>query len=185
MGVRGRGGRSGDRAELRVGPGGLLQSAISGEYVHGTGDRHSALEILRDGYRALGADLAAPELALSPLAISGRAAIAAWMLFLERQDESTLIRWATDWSAYQAWWERLRTLRETLAAAGVPLVSPPPPALPKTIWQRGEDGTGSKVDAALSLGRTSAFAVMTGMGVWGLVAALRSLRELHLLAKVA
>lgn len=164
-----RGGRFGARQQIRT--------SVGGEVFHGVSDKRDALVVLRTGYDDLRRDL----LAAAPtghIADSIRDSLANFDLFFDRESDSVLIRWATEWPTYQAWWARLRELREECRAAGIPLSSADPPPLPSTVWQRGADGTGSRLDAALSLARGSAYTVMGLMGMWGLFAALRSLRDL-------
>jgi hypothetical protein len=135
-----RGGRFGVRGEV--------ETSIGGELAHGISDKRDALEVLRAGYADLGKDL----LAAAPtgeIAGSIRATLDAFDLFYDREIDSMLIRWATDWSTYQAWWARLRSLRETCRAAGIALSSADPVPLSRTLWQRGAEGVGSRVDAAL------------------------------------
>lgn len=167
-----RGGRFG-RARVPV--------SVGGEIFHGISDKRDALELLRAGYGDLRADLAKGAPAGTTAADSVLATLHAFDLFYERELDSAFIRWATEWATYQAWWQRLRSLREAARAAGVAITSPEPPPLPKTVWQRGAEGIGSRIDAALYLGRGAAFFTMTTMGVWGLFTALRSIRDLKIL----
>ena len=89
-----------------------------------------------------------------------------------------------NWKIYQRWWDRLHRARELARSRGVILTSPDPVPLPKTVWQRGADGTGSTLDAWISLGRKVFFGTLAVTGAWGLYHAiyrtradLRHLRE--------
>lgn len=165
-----RGGRFGARTQI--------PTSIGGELFHGVSDKRAALDLLSPAFAHLAADVAKgpPE-----LAAAARVTLDQWAMFAARQEESHLVRWATEWETYQAWWERLRDLRELARSQGVPLTTSDPPPLPRTLWQRGAEGTGSKLDAALTFTRDNAYAVLGVLGLWGLYTSIRNARILDLL----
>lgn len=137
------------------------QPMIGSDWYHGTGDRRDALAQLRGDFDHLRADLAsvAPT---SPIAVALAPTLDAFDEFYQAETTSTLAPWITEWSVFEAWKERIAWARMAARAAGIPLASPEPTNLPKTMWERGQDGSGTGADRAFVFGRD---VIKLGLGV--------------------
>jgi hypothetical protein len=136
------------------------QPLVGSTWWHGASDRREALAQLRGDFDNLRADLSRAD--GSPVAPALAPTIAAFDAFYQAEMESTLAPWITEWSVFEAWKERIAWARMAARAAGVQLMSPEPVSLPKTTWERGEDGTGDRADRAFVFGRN---AVKIGLGL--------------------
>lgn len=162
---------------------------ISGaELYHSVGDRERALDQLATDFASLQNDImqqagwkADPyHPAEGPLFDWYRAnvepTITEWQTFHANQTASWPIRWATDWSVYQQWQDRLKRIRELAGAHGVQLASPSPVELPKTIWQRGAEGVGSGTAALFTLLKVALYGAIGITGAVALYAVVREIR---------
>jgi len=87
-----------------------------------------------------------------------------WQKFIVHQDDSWWTKVATSWETYEEWFARLRTLRSLARAYGILLQSGEPVPLPKTIWQRGEEGKGTEATALLGILKIGVFTALTITG---------------------
>ncbi len=152
---------------------------VGGEWSHGGADRRNALAQLGIDTQAFYDDLtrvAVADADVHWITTNVAPALAEWHNFVARMAASQLASYVTKWSVFEGWWQRLHRLRDEARARGITLTSPDPIPLPKTIWQRGADGTGSNFDAWVSLGRKSVFGAMTVIGLVGLYSMIRRLR---------
>jgi len=144
---------------------------VSGVLWHSAGDRKIALAQLRADFDALiGEVMSAPPMLQHALAPT----IDAFNAFYQSETTSTLAPWITEWSVFEAWAERLGWARMAVRAAGVDLASPEPKMLPKTVWERGEDGTGSGGDRLLVFGRDT---IKLGLGLAAVIGIWKALRH--------
>jgi hypothetical protein len=161
---------------------------IGAELYHTVGDRERALDQLATDFAALQNDImtqagwrADPyHAAEGPLFDWYRAVVEPtineWQTFHANQTGSWTARWATDWSAYEQWQDRLKRLRELAATHGVTLASPAPVDLPQTIWQRGAEGIGG---AASSLMQLLKIVIYAAIGITGFVALYAVFRDIR------
>lgn len=149
---------------------------IGGEWFHGAGDRRVALAQLIQEFDALAADLAGMP-ADSGIAAALAPTLDGFAAFAQSEARSTLAPWITEWSVYEIWYERLIWARLAARAAGVSLASPEPRPLPKTIFERGEDGTGSSTDRLVVFGRDAikiGLGVVAALGIWRALRAVKA-----------
>ncbi len=177
-----RGGR-GSLAAYRDGRGTSGDAVMGGELAHGGADRRNALARIGVGFESFRADVvlsASLEHDAQWIETDLAPALAEWQEFVGRMARSSLIAYVTKWSVFERWWDRLHRLRQAARARGIHLASPEPTPLPKTVWQRGADGTGSSTDAWISLGRKAFFGALAVAGAVGLYATIRKVRaDLH------
>lgn len=152
---------------------------VAGEFLHGPGDRSAALASITADFVALQSDIehGAQSPADAAWALGDIVpALAAWNDFVSRERSSALAPYVTDWSAFTSWQERLVRLRELARARGIELGSPEPVPLPKTVWERGGEGSGNAVDKYMALVKWAVYAALGILGFASLYAALRSVR---------
>jgi len=147
---------------------------VGQELFHSVPDRTHAIAALATYFRVLVDDLATWSLANTDKPNSSTVAqwIAAdvtptleeWQKFIVHQDDSWWTKVATSWETYEEWFARLRTLRSLARAHGILLQSGEPVPLPKTIWQRGEEGKGTEATALLGILKIGVFTALTITG---------------------
>ncbi len=149
-----------------------------GEIVHGDGDRVRALAQLETDWLAFGRDVATA--AAAPLVSWASAnvvpAIAEWEVFRGNEASGWATRFATSWDAFEGWLLRLRRLRELARLAGVTMTSPEPIDLPKTIWQKGEHGSGGEASTLWTMLKLVVYAAVAVTGVVTLYAVARDVK---------
>lgn len=151
---------------------------VGGEWFHGPGDRAHALAQIGTDFQIFQTDITsvvsphAPE-DVAWVTMNVAPVIAEWLTFVTRVAQSKIAPYTTEWSVYAAWWERLHRLRDAARLRGIALASPEPVPLPKTVWQRGADGTGGSLDSAIVLGKTVVFAAIAITGLAGFYSVLR------------
>jgi hypothetical protein len=160
---------------------------IGQELFHTVADRGRAIGQLSTGFRALASDLAvwqtsnkdAPDASANAqwLAADVTPTLEEWNEFVAHEQKSWWTKLATSWETFEQWWDRLKQLRSQARSHGIVLQSAEPVPLPKTIWQRGEEGKGSEATAILGVLKIGALSVLTIMGAAGLYAAARNLRS--------
>lgn len=165
---------------------GKSRAVIGQELFHTVADRSRALAMLSTGFQALSSDLAVWQTA--NIDASTASATAQWLAadvtptleefktFVAHESKSWWIKLATSWDTYETWWERLKQLRALARAHGITLQSAEPVDLPKTIWQTSEAGKGSEATALIGVLKIGTAAVLTVMGLIGVVAVVRELR---------
>jgi len=158
---------------------GLERAVVAGEWYHGASDRANALAQLGLDYEALERDVTTNGTPADHVWIATDVApvLAEWRNFVQRIARSSVAAFATEWSVFVTWQNRLLSLRSSARARGIKLESADPIALPKTVWQRGADGTGTSLDTWMTLGKTVVFGVMTVAGFIGFWSILRDLRS--------
>ena len=159
---------------------------IGQELFHTIADRERAMAQLTTGFRALANDLAVwltsnkdhPNASKTAqwFAADVTPMLEEWAAFVAREQRSWWTKIATSWDTFEGWWDRLKQLRALARAHGVTLQSLEPVQLPKTIWQRSEEGKGSEAVAILGVLKIGVFTALGLMGAAGLYAAIRSLR---------
>lgn len=160
---------------------------IGQELFHTVADRDRAIAQLSTGFRALASDLAVwqtsnkdhPDASQTAqwLAADVTPTLEEWNQFVEHEKRSWWTKLATSWDTFEQWWDRLKQLRALARAHGVVLQSGEPVPLPKTIWQKSEEGKGSEAGAVLGVLKIGALSVLAVMGAVGFFAAIRSLRS--------
>lgn len=144
------------------------QPLVGSDWFHGAGDRRAALAQLRNDFDHIALDLSrvptdAPILrALTPT-------LDGFDAFYAAETASTLAPWITEWSVFEDWKERVAWVRMAARAAGVTLTGSEPTNLPKTLWERGQDGTGTGTDRAFVFGRDMlkiGLGVAAAIGIW-------------------
>jgi hypothetical protein len=161
-------------------------ATIGQEFFHTVADRTRAIAMLSTSFQALSSDLAVWQTANkdAPTATATAQWLAAdvtptldeWREFVAHESGSWWTRLATSWETLEQWWSRLKQLRSLARAHGIVLQSVEPVPLPKTIWQRGEEGKGSEATALLGILKIGAAAVLTVMGAVGVYSVIRELR---------
>lgn len=157
-------------------------TALGGEWSHGSGDRAGALASIGAGFLALHGDLTRAALedrvpCAEWMFAEVDPTLASWQVFLGRMSDSPLAAYVTSWRVFEKWWAILVALRRAARSKGIALASPEPAPLPKTIWQRGADGTGSTFDSWMSLGRKLFFGAIAVTGGIGLYVTVRNVRR--------
>lgn len=162
---------------------GRAQVHSAGEIVHGDGDRLRALAQLETDWLAFGRDVAAAAAAPdapAPLVSWASAnvvpTIAEWEVFRSNESAGWSTRFATSWDAFEGWLLRLRRLRELARLSGVILTSPEPIDLPKTIWQKGEHGSGGEASTLWTMLKLVVYAAVGITGVVTLYAVARDVK---------
>lgn len=165
----------------------MYNTQVGQELLHTVSDRERALSSISTYFRALADDLAVWHMANTdkPNAVTSAQWFAAdviptleeWQGFCAQQRESWWSKAATSWETYEEWWNRVGTLRALARAHGICLQSVEPRPLPKTIWQRSEEGKGSEATAILGVLKIGAFAALTLMGAVSLFAVVRDMRD--------
>lgn len=160
---------------------------IGQELFHTVADRERAIGQLSTGFRALASDLAVwqtsnkdhPDASQTAqwLAADVTPTLEEWNEFIEHEGRSWWTKLATSWETFEQWWNRLKQLRSLARAHGIALQSSDPVPLPKTIWQRGEEGKGSEAIAVLGVLKIGVLSVLAIMGAAGLYGAARNLRS--------
>lgn len=150
-----------------------------GEFFHGASDRANALAQIGIDAQILERELAAASSDTDRAWVADVAApvFSAWKDFLARTAAGGLAVYTTEWSVYQSWRERFLLLRSLAKSRGIPLASPEPPPLQKTIWERAASGEGSKLDGYLAIGKTVILGAITLTGVIGFYSVLRDLHH--------
>lgn len=159
---------------------------IGQELFHTAADRDRAMAQLTTGFRALTNDLAVwlssntghPDASTIAqwIAADVTPTLAEWADFVSHE-RSWWSKIATSWETFEQWWDRLKQLRTLARVHGVTLQSVDPVPLPKTIWQRSEEGKGSEATAIVGVLKIGALTALGIMGVAGLYGALRNLKE--------
>jgi hypothetical protein len=154
------------------------QTVSAGEWFHGLSDRQAAIGQLGADFSALQGDLSLH--AENPADIAWVIAVAVptlkdWQTFAARVEGNALSPWVTEWTVFEQWYERLRRLRELARSRGIQLDSPEPVELPKTIWQRGREGSGTGADAWFGLLKTVIFGAIAVTGAVGFYVVARDL----------
>ena len=159
---------------------------IGQELFHTVADRERAITQLSTGFRALANDLGvwlssntahpAANTIAQWFAADVTPTLEEWNKFAAHENKSWWTKVATNWDTFEQWWGRLKQLRSLALAHGVSLQSTEPVSLPKTIWQRSEEGKGSEATAILGVLKLGALATLSIMGAAGLYSAIRNLR---------
>lgn len=186
-----RGGRGAERwwhASRAIGGRGAADrpaTEIGQELFHTVADRERALAQLSTGFRALTNDLAVwqasnkerPDASQTAqwLAADVTPTLDEWSDFIVHERKSWWTKFATSWETFEQWWNRLRHLRSMARAHGIALQSSEPEPLPKTIWQRSEEGKGSEATAVLGVLKIGALTALGLLGAAALYAAVRNL----------
>jgi hypothetical protein len=159
---------------------------IGQELFHTIADRDRAIAQLTTGFRALVNDLAVwltanpkhPDASVNAqwIAADVTPALEEWNTFVQHEQRSWWTKFATSWETFESWWERLKHLRSFARAHGFMLQSVAPEPLPKTIWQRSEEGKGSEATAVLGVLKIGALSIIAFMGAVGVYSAIRGMR---------
>jgi len=158
---------------------------IGQELFHTVADRERAIAQITTGFRSLANDLSIWQTAhveqpdasqvAQWLAADVTPTLEEWHSFVEHENRSWWSRLATSWETFEQWLDRLKQLRSMARAHGVLLQSAEPVALPKTIWQKSEEGKGSEATAILGVLKIGALTALGILGAAGLYSAVRSL----------
>jgi len=160
---------------------------IGQELFHTVADREHAIAYLSTGFRALVSDLAIwqasnkdhPDASVNAqwFAADVTPTLEEFNAFAEYERKSWWRKLATSWETFENWWDRLKQLRSLARAHGIMLQSAELLPLPKTIWQKSEEGKGTEATAILGVLKIGAFTMLGIMGVAGLFGAVRNLRS--------
>ena len=159
---------------------------IGQELFHTASDRDRAIAQISTSFRALTSDLAVwlstnkghpdANTIAQWIAADVTPTLAEWGEFVAHEKSSWWNKIATSWETFEQWWDRLKQLRSLARVHGVTLQSVEPVPLPKTIWQRSDEGKGSEATAILGVLKIGALTALGIMGVAGLYGAIRNLR---------
>jgi hypothetical protein len=157
--------------------GGRMVSA--GEWFHGASDRQSAVGQLSADFAAFQGDLGLH--ATEPSDVAWVIAVVVptlhdWEVFAHKQEGSALAPWITEWSVFESWQLRLKSLRDLARSRGILLESPDPIPLPKTVWERADTGQGSSLDTWFGLLKTVIFGVIALTGLAGFYVIVKDVR---------
>lgn len=165
---------------------------VGADWWHGANDRRKAVAQIGEGFQAVATELmtqisqraAAASQNPTPDALHALDADAKWIAadieptlvdwraFEKREIDSLWTMVATDWTIFERWLGKLRTLRQLARARGFTLVSPEPVDLPKTVWEEGAEGSGGAA-AWLGILKVTIAGAITLAGAYGLYTALR------------
>jgi len=158
---------------------------IGQELFHTVADRERAIGQLATGFKALASDLAIwqttnadkPDASTTAqwLAADVTPTLEEWKEFVQHEQQSWWTKLATSWETFESWFDRLKQLRALARAHGVTLQSAEPRPLPKTIWQKSEEGKGSEATAILGVLKIGALTALGIIGAAGLYTAIRNL----------
>lgn len=164
---------------------GPLTERVAGQWFHGTGDRHFAIDAIDNTAAVLQADLATVPAGPSRAWADKTAApaLAAWRNFRDELLASTAALLATSWETIDEWRDRIVALRDLIQVAGGTVAAPEVPELPRTLWERAQHGGGDRFDRWLTIARGAAYATIAVMGVWGLVTAVRGLSRVKVVER--
>ena len=162
------------------------REVIGADLFHGSVDRTRAVSMITTGFQALATDLRAwmetadqsdkgVPATFQWIAADFSTTLQEWDRFVQHETRSWWSRAAISWNTFLDWDRRLRQLRGLARAHGILLESSEPPALPKTILEHSESGSGSEPAAMLGVLKISAAAIMTIMGAAGLFVVAREL----------
>jgi len=176
VGVAGRHQRAGGRHTQ------VQHELIGADFYHSDGDREAALALIDAAFAAFRADVEprATTIDASPARAQWWRAdampyLSDWSEFRKHQS-SWVNRIATEWSTYEAWLVVLRGMRSGARAQGLVLASPEPGRLSQTMFERGESGRGSKIEAAWTIGKVLLY---TAVGVVGTASLYTVWRDLQ------
>ena len=154
---------------------------------HSVGDRERVIQQLSADFRGLVNDLAIWQSTNMDhtdassnaqwLAADVIPTLDEWNAFVDHEKKSWWIKLATSWDAFSSWWEKLKQLRALARAHGITLQSPEPQPLPKTIWEKTEEGKGSESMAILGVLKIGALGALAVMGAAGFYGAIRNVRS--------
>lgn len=163
-------------------------SHIGQDLVHTGVDRDRAIAQISSDLNVLAHDLStwlqanqdqpAAKSVASWIAADVTPALADWGEFVAREKKSWWTKLATSWNTFESWADRVKQFRALARAHGVTLQSAEPTPLPKTIWQRTEDGNAPEGMAVLGVLKIGALAALGIMGAAGLYTAVRNLRNM-------
>ena len=161
-------------------------AAVGQEWWHSVNDRKHAVSELSEGFLALAADLANAvaerqhpadaqwiDLDVTP-------ALKEWQAFAKRESASWWTRAATKWEAFESWADKLKQLRQLARARGIDLHSPEPEPLPRTVWERAQNGQEDGPAAWLGIAKTVVFTSITVLGaisLYGVLAGHRTILQ--------
>jgi hypothetical protein len=161
------------------------KTKIGQELFHTVADRERAIAQIATAFKALSSDLAIwmtsnidrPDATTTAqwLAADVTPQLEEWAQFVAREQGSWWTKMATSWETFEGWWDRVKQLRSMARAHGVTLQSAEPLPLPKTIWQKSEEGKGSEATAILGVLKIGALAALGVIGAAGLFTAVRNL----------
>jgi hypothetical protein len=155
----------------------MQPTRVAGLIFHGPGDRRAALEQLGLDWISFEKDIIASNADADFITIDISPALAGWTDFLNKIRASPVALYTVEWSTFESWQTRLFRLREAARARGIHLTSIEPTPLPKTIWQRGGDGTGTQLDTWLTFGKVIVFGMIAITGVVGFFSLARDARR--------
>ena len=154
---------------------------------HSVGDRERVIQQLSTGFKALVNDLAIWQSTNMehPDASSNAQWLAADVIptldefneFVAHEQKSWWTKLATSWETFEGWFDKLKQMRALARAHGIVLQSPEPQPLPKTIWEKTEEGKGSESMAILGVLKIGALGALAIMGAAGFYGAIRNLRS--------
>ena len=159
---------------------------IGQELFHTFADRDRAIAQLSTSFRALTNDLSVwlstnkghtdASTVAHWIAADVTPTLAEWSEFVAHEKSSWWTKIATSWDTFEQWWDRIKQMRSLARVHGVTLQSADPVPLPKTIWQRSEQGKGSEATAILGVLKIGALTALGIMGAAGLYSGIRGLR---------
>lgn len=159
----------------------IAEHVVAGDLLHGDGDRVRALAQLETEWLTFSMDLlramnAGQRTYDQWVQVNVVPTLHDWEAFRAQEMAAWTTRLTTSWSAFEQWQERLRRLRELARVQGVELASPEPTPLPKTVWEKGEAGSGGTTDVLWTLLKTCVYAAVGITGVVTLYAVVRDMR---------
>lgn len=167
--------------------GGRSVAEIGQDLVHTGLDRDRAIAQISADFRLLTSDLStwlsanpdhiAAKNVASWIAADVTPALAEWGEFVAREKKSWWTKIATSWDTFVSWADRIKQFRALARAHGVTLQTAEPVSLPKTVWQRTQDGNASEGLAVLGVLKIGALAALGIMGAAGLYTAVRNLKN--------
>jgi hypothetical protein len=163
----------------------LLHQVVGQELFHTVADRERAIAQISTAFKALASDLAVwqtsnadkPDATTTAqwLAADVTPALEEWADFVSHEQKSWWTKMATSWETFEGWHDRVKQLRALARAHGVVLQSAEPLPLPKTIWQKSEEGKGSEATAIIGVLKIGALTALGIIGAAGLYSAVRNL----------
>ncbi len=152
---------------------------LVGAWFHGLGDRETALSQLGTGFVLFATDVVAgaSERDRAWIATDVLPLVSAWQAFEKRERGSTTVLFATDWTTFERWLDRLKAARAAARGRDIPLSSPEPGELPETLFDQAAEGRGGELAAMASVARLAIAGAGTLAAAWGVYAVVRDWRR--------
>ena len=161
--------------------------AVGQQWFHSVQDRQRALDSITSALSALATEVVRWH-ERNPAAVQDAAlvqwvesdvlpTVQEWNAFAARERASWWVRAATSWDTFMHWHERVRDLRQLARAHDIVLQTPEIEPLPKTIWEKSDEGTGSEIAPWFGIAKVAIGAAITIAGAATLFSVIKEWRK--------